>query len=83
MKTPLWETAKPFDFQILVSTGHHDWPSDAYDQPGTILPNIASFDFSKYGTVVECDFASYSAAGHGLQEIQESQHAHYAIFCLA
>lgn len=50
VKTPLWETAKPFDFQILVSTGHHDWPFDAYDQPGTIFPNIASFDFSKYGT---------------------------------
>lgn len=50
VKTPLWETAKPFDFQILVSTGRHDWPSDAYDQPGSILKNIALFSFKKYGT---------------------------------
>ncbi|VEU23204.1 DEKNAAC104334 [Brettanomyces naardenensis] len=47
---PLWESAKPFDFHILVSTGDHDWPHDAFDQPKTVLQSISRFDYSKYGT---------------------------------
>lgn len=45
---PLWESAKPFDFQVLVSTGVTDWPHNAFDG-SAILETIDKFDFSKYG----------------------------------
>ncbi|QPG73811.1 hypothetical protein FOA43_001125 [Brettanomyces nanus] len=49
--TTLWESAKPFDFHILVSTGNHDWKHDAFDLPGTVLESINDFDYQRYGTV--------------------------------
>lgn len=49
--TPLWETAKPFDFQILVSTGKHDWKHDAFDESKTVINTISKFKYDKYGKV--------------------------------
>lgn len=34
---PLYESAKPVDLHILVSTGKTDWEHDAFEEKGTIL----------------------------------------------
>ncbi|GME85259.1 unnamed protein product [Ambrosiozyma monospora] len=53
VKSQLWESAKPFDFQVLVSTGSTDWKHDAFaDGPNDgMLQLLNDYDFGKFGKV--------------------------------
>ncbi|GMG21485.1 unnamed protein product [Ambrosiozyma monospora] len=53
MKSQLWESAKPFDFHVLVSTGSSDWIHDAFtDGPEDgMLQLLNGYEFGKFGKV--------------------------------
>ncbi|GMF61085.1 unnamed protein product [[Candida] boidinii] len=47
LNSPLWETTKPYDLHILISTGETNWQHDATDISGSVLKKISSWSSSK------------------------------------
>lgn len=47
LNSPLWETTKPYDLHVLISTGETNWQHDATDISGSVLKKISSWSSSK------------------------------------